>query len=100
MSKLVKRQRYRVDGDDEFLLRFAREDDGTFSIWCDDHPYNRHGGGAQDHHLYSNGQVCVTVGREPTSLDRAIAIGHVFMTSFAHWCKYGTRGRTGGKVNV
>jgi hypothetical protein len=100
MPQFVKRQRYRVDGWAEFLLVFLREGDGTYVIDCEEHPDNPHGGGVTDHHLYSSNRVCVASGREPRSLDRAVAIAHVFMNGYAHWCRTGRRGRTGGRVSV
>lgn len=100
MSQVVKRQRYRVDDWANFQLEFRRESDDTYSIWCLERPENRYGGTVRDHHLYDSGQVCVSAGREPDTLDRAIAIAHVFMNSFSHWCKTGRPGRTGGRVNV
>lgn len=93
-------KRFRVDGWADFTLEFRRGADGTYSIWCLDHPTNAHGGGVSDHHLYSDRHVCIAEGREPRTLDRAIAIAHVFMKSFAHWCQTGKHGRTGGRVNV
>lgn len=100
MSDVVKRQKYRVDDWASFRLEFRRESDGTYTIWCLEQPHNPHGGSVQDHHLYSSGQVCVSAGREPRSLARAIAIAQIFMNSFCHWCATGQRGRTGGRVNV
>jgi hypothetical protein len=93
-------KRYRVDDDDLYEIEYRRESDGTYSIWCRKHPHNPVGGGVSDHHLYSSGQVCVSAGREPRTLDRAVAIAHVFMKSFSHWVRHGTPGRTGGRVSV
>jgi len=74
MSQVLKRQRYRVDDWADFLLEYRRENDGTISIWSEEQPDNSHGGDVRDHHLYSDGHVCVASGREPRDLDRAVAI--------------------------
>ena len=89
-----------TDTGDIYSFEFEREPNGTFEIQCTEHPENPQGGGPNDHHLYSSGKVCVSAGHEPRSLDRAVAISHVFMKSFSHYVRTGHLGRTGGRVDV
>lgn len=98
MSSTFKR--YRVDGQHEFEIEYRPESDGTYSIFCHDHPSNPHGDGPSTHHLYASGRVCVSAGREPRTLDRAKAVASAWMNGFSHYVRTGTFPAGGVRVNV
>jgi hypothetical protein len=98
MSSLTKR--YRVDGTDEYTIEYRRESDGTYALYCHEHPRDPFGKGASTHHLYESGRICVASGHEPNTLDRATAIASVWMHGFSRYVRSGTFPRGGGRVNV
>jgi hypothetical protein len=91
---------YRVDGTDAYTIEYREESNGAYSIWCWDHPHNAYSNAASDCHLFSSGQVCVTSGKEPRSLDRAKAIAHVWMKGFSAYVRSGQFPNRAARVNV
>jgi hypothetical protein len=80
---------YLVDGVDRYLIRFERDPASYYKLFADRRPPDPFGKGAQEHHLFTSGQICVSAGEEPRTLDRARAIAQF-------WCQgFSTYRRTG-----
>ena len=91
---------YLVDRRDRYTIEFRPQSDGTVKLFATEYPSNPYGGGPHDHHLYSSGEICVSAGHEPRTLDKAAAIAMVWCEG---WSKYIRTGRfpSGSKrVNV
>lgn len=84
---------------DQYQLEFEWED-GHYVIYCHTHPDNPYSDSVADCHLYSDGRVCVAAGREPRTVDKAVAIASVWATGYSQYVRTGRFGRTGGRVSV
>jgi hypothetical protein len=93
-------KRYRVNGKDNYTIRYERQSNGTFRIMCTEHPYNAHSTSVTKCHLFSNGEVCVTGGKEPRTLDRAVAIAQVWMEGYSRYVRTGKFPTGRKRVNV
>lgn len=70
--------------DDGYAFRFEKENNGTITIRCLDHPDNPNSSDPRQTHLYESGKVCVAEGREPRSMEMAEAIAHAFMQHYSN----------------
>lgn len=91
---------YRVDGRDDYTVSYTQQRDGTYKIHCSRHPPNPQSRRVDDCHLYSNGNVCVAAGKEPRTLDKAIAIGLVFCQGYSKYVRTGIFPNGRQRVNV
>jgi hypothetical protein len=73
-----------VDRIDRYTVE-VRVANGYYTLHAVSYPPNTRGGTVHDHHLYSDGTICVTVGQEPRTIDRAKAIA---MSWCDGWSKY------------
>ncbi len=73
-----------VDGVDRYSIE-VRQSGSYYTLHAITYPPNNRGGGVTDHHLYSSGQICVSAGYEPRTIDRAKAIA---MSWCEGWSKY------------
>lgn len=94
------RKKYVVDGSDEYTIEF--EPCGSYFLinaveypWC---PYDT--AELYTHVNPHSGRICVASGREPTSLDKAIAIAKVWMHGYTTYCKTGKFPNKGGRIST
>ena len=93
-------KRYRIGGR-FFTLRFVPNWWGSkWKIYADEHPPDPWGKGVGHNHLYASGEVCVAAGKEPGTLDRAIAIGQVWAHGWVEYCRTGEFPKGPKRVNV
>ena len=76
--------RFLVDGVDHYTIEI-RDAGNYYTLHVLKCPPNRRGGGVTDHHLYSSGQICVSSGNEPCTIETAKAIAMSFCEG---WSKY------------
>jgi hypothetical protein len=91
---------YVIDKTDRYRIEFRPQADGTIKLFALSHPADPWAKPVSENHLYSSGEVCVTVGREPRSLDRARAIAMVWAKGFSIYCRTGQFPTGSQKVNV
>ena len=84
------RKEYRVNRCDLFVIDYVKTSKGFYEIYARRHPPDRFQRGVTHHHLYSNGQVCVTAGREPRTLEAAQYIARHWMESYSTYTRTGT----------
>ena len=96
----VTTKRYRIDGEDEYTIEYQRQSDGTYKIFAPACPPDPHGEGPSVHHRYSSGEICVVAGREPETLDRAIAIASLWMKRYSRYVRTGSFDNSGSRVDV
>lgn len=93
------RYRETVHGD-LYTIEYRKQSKGTYKIFCSDHPYNSQSTSVHKCHLYSSGEVCITAGREPRTLDRAKAIATLWMHGYSQYIRTGTFPAGKSRVNV
>jgi hypothetical protein len=98
MRKVTKH--YLVDGVDRYVIEFHKQPDGTWKDFCFQHPHNPRSDAVTVCHLFSSGQVCVAAGREPRSLEKAMAIGMFWANGYSKYIRTGVFPNGSTKVNV
>jgi hypothetical protein len=96
------RKTYRIDGTDVYEIDYVRQSNGTFRLYCHRHPpipaaYSK---SVEKCHLYADGQICVSAGKSPTSLDQAQAIGMFFCRGFSQYVRRGVFPNGAAKIDV
>ncbi|QDT40344.1 hypothetical protein Pan241w_04000 [Gimesia alba] len=91
---------YRVDGSDNYTVTYKQKWNGTYEIRCSQHPHNPQSTNVNDCHLYSDGRVCVSKGKEPRTLDKAKAIGIAFCEGYSQYVRTGRFPNGRKRVNV
>lgn len=99
MHNVMRRFRTERHGD-LFAFEFRQQHDGHFDIFCFEHPTTPLDTSVSRCHIYPTGEVCVRAGREPLTLDRAIAIATVWAEGYSHYCRTGRFPRGTKKVHV
>lgn len=98
MSTVTKR--FRIDGIDDYTMEFRLQPGGFFKLFAPSCPPDPHGGGASTHHRYDSGEICVTAGREPRTLERAIAIASLWMKRYSQYIRTGRFDNSRARVDV
>lgn len=93
-------RRFIVDGRDHYTIEFRQESMGTISLHAKEYPPNRRGGTVHEHHLYSSGEICVTKGKEPRTVDRAKAIAMSWCEGWSEFQRTGIFPNGAKRVNV
>jgi hypothetical protein len=91
---------YVVDGKYRFTIDFRSQSDGTYKLFALEYPENPHSGSVQSHHLYSSGEICITTGHEPRTLDRARALAMLWCEGWSYYVQHGTFPTGRRKVSV
>lgn len=81
---------YRVNGRDTYTVKYVKQSNGTYKIYCTERPYNPQSRDPNKTHLYSNGQVCVSRGKEPRTIDKAQAVGMAFCEGYSQYIRTGS----------
>ena len=92
--------RYRVSGTDDYVMTYIKLANGTYEIHCSKHPHNPRSKDVNVCHLYSNGKVCVSRGKEPRTLDKAKAIGMAFCEGYGSYIRTGVFPNGRKRTNV
>lgn len=77
---------YLVHGRDRYQIEY-RPTGSKFELFAPTRPTNPHGGGVLQSHVYENDKICVAVGQEPTTMDRAEAIAHMWMHGYSAYIR-------------
>jgi hypothetical protein len=96
---ITKRYRQSVYGD-YFTITYYPQRNGTYKLYCLEHPHDPFGKSATENHLFSSGQICVTAGREPTTFDQARAIAAAFIDGWSEYVRTGTFPKGSRSYNV
>ncbi len=86
-------------GDHAFDFEY-REIKGTWEIYATSYPTNCRSKNPPDCHVYSDGRISVTSGKEPLTIDRARAIAKVWAVGYGNYQTTGTFSNNGGQVTV
>lgn len=86
---MTVRKEYRVHGRDDYIIDYVPQSDGTYDLYCRQHPADRHGQGPSHHHLYESDKICVAEGREPRSLADAEMIGKAWVEGWSEYIQTG-----------
>jgi len=86
------RKEYRVGGRDDYIVDYSEKSDGTYQMHVRRHPHDPYQRGPHVTHLYDNGSLCVTAGREPRSLGQAETIAKAWMESYSNYTRTGRFG--------
>ena len=97
--KHVARKGYRVDSGDEYLIDFYH-DGSKYSMYAPLHPECPFDPKVTESHLYDSGQICVTAGKEPRTLDEAKAIAMVWAEGYSEYIRTGSFPAGGKRVRV
>lgn len=98
MSKVSRH--YLVNGVDRYVIDYLPQSNGTWKLYCFQHPHNSRNSAVTICHLYSSGEICVAAGNEPRSLERAMAIGMFWANGYSNYIRTGTFPNGQTKVNV
>jgi len=100
MSSTVRKRYRQTPHGDLYTLEFRPQTDGHWDIYALESPHNPYDTSVVKCHLYERGEVCVAAGKEPRTLDRAVAIAFIWMDGYSVYVPEG-RFPTGAKrVNV
>lgn len=91
---------YRVNGRDDFRIDFRSQPEGTIKMFPLEYPVDPTGASLVSKHLLSSGEICVSSGNEPRTLDRAKAIAVLWMEGYSKFIRTGTFPNAGGRVTV
>lgn len=84
------KKEYRVNRRDNYIIEFVTQSNGMIKIYVRLHPPDCHRRGVDHTHLFSDGHICVTVGREPRSLAQAARIAKAWCEGWSEYCRTGT----------
>lgn len=87
-TKSTTTKHYRSRSGDNYAIRYE-EKNGKYKMYADQHPEPARRGPASDSHLYKSGEICVTKGQEPRSMDRAKGVAQVWMEGYSEYCRSG-----------
>lgn len=100
MSSTVRKRFRQTPHGDMYTLEFRRQSDGHWDIHAIESPHNPQDTSVSICHLYSSGEVCVMAGKEPRTLDRALAIAFFWMDGYSAYIRTGKFPTAAKKVNV
>lgn len=99
MKTITKRFKQRPTGD-RYTIEFRLQAGGTYDMFCTKHPHNPFSTDVNDCHLWPSNKVCVARGREPRTLDRAMAIASYWMEYYSSYIRTGEKIQPKMKINV
>lgn len=76
-------------GRDKYTIDYVSQSDGTIRLHADLRPADPHGAGVAESHLYLTGEICVSAGNAPTTMDRAKAIAVHWMEGYSEYVRSG-----------
>ncbi len=99
MSTLTLRYRQTTYGD-LYTIEYRPQSDGTYKLFCREHPYNPHSTVVNDCHLYSNHEICVSSSYRADSLEKAKAVATAFMDGYSQYVRTGAFPNGRKKIHV
>jgi hypothetical protein len=99
VSTMTKRYR-QVGYGDLYTIEYRAQANGTYKLFCTEHPYNAYSTEVTKCHLYSSNEICVSSAYRVDSLDKAKAVAAFFMDGYSHYVRTGVFPNEGAKVNV
>ena len=100
MSSIVRKRFRQTPSGDQYTLEFRPQPDGHWDIHAIESPFNPQSQAVSVCHLYDSGEVCVAAGKEPRTLDRALAIAFFWMDGYSVYIRTGKFPTGAKKVNV
>jgi hypothetical protein len=91
--------KFLVDGVDRYSIDI-RHNGSYYTLHAMQYPPNRRGGGVTTHHLYESGEICVSAGNEPRTIERAKAIAMFWCDGWSNYVRGRDFPNGGKKVNV
>jgi len=91
---------YLVNKTDRYAIDFRQQPNGTYKLHAVGHPPDPYRLPVTENHLYSTGEICVSGGREPRTLDRAKAIAMFWCEGWSVYVRTGAFPNKGKKVVV
>jgi len=91
---------YRVNGRDNYSIDFRPQSDGTIKMFATEHPADPHGKPVSECHLFSSGEICVSGGHEPRTMDRAKAVAVHWMEGWSQYVRTGNFPKGSRRVTV
>ncbi len=91
---------YLVNKRDRYTIEFRPQRGGTFKLFALSHPADPYPKGADENHLSSSGEICVSAGSEPRTIDKAQAIAMVWCEGWSTYIRTGKFPTGGKRVNV
>ena len=83
-----------------YEIDIRKENDGTYSAYCLEHPPNPFDNDVRKCHLYQSGKICVKEGKEPRSFEVAEAFARYWMVGYSEYVRTGEFPDEGGSVRV
>lgn len=80
---------YVVGRNDKYTVNYVGQSDGTIKMFAELHPTDPHGAAVTESHLYSTGEICVSAGNAPETMDRAKAIAVHWMEGYSEYVRSG-----------
>jgi len=99
MSVITKQYRETTYGD-RYTIEYHPQRDGTWKMFCYEHPYNPFSTLVNDCHLYSSGEVCVSSSYRVDSLDKAKAIATFWIDGYSRYIRTGEFYNGQARINV
>ncbi len=100
MSSTVRKRYRQTPHGDMYTLEFRQQSDGHFDIYAIESPPNPQNTSVSICHLCASGKVCVAAGKEPRTLDRALAIAFIWIDGYSAYIRTGVFPMGAKKVNV
>ena len=91
---------YLVNKRDRYTIEYRPQSGGTIKLFALGHPPDPYGSGVATNHLYSTGEICVSAGHEPRSLDQAKAIAMVWCEGWSAYVRTGKFPSGSKRINV
>lgn len=96
---VTRRYRQTVYGD-YYTVSYYPQQNGTYKLYCSEHPPDPYGKSVHENHLYSSGEICVAAGKAPTTFDRAQAIVAAFIDGYSEYVRTGSFPKGSRSYNV
>lgn len=78
-----------VVGKDKYTIDYVGQPDRTIKMFAELHPPDPHGAAVAESHLFPTGEICVSAGNAPETMDRAKAIAVHFMEGYSEYVQSG-----------
>jgi len=99
MSALTKHYRQTTYGD-HYTIEYRAQSDGTYKLFCTQHPTNLYSTEVSKCHLYASNEICVASSYRVDSLEKAKAVATAFMDGYSQYVRTGAFPNGAKKVHV
>ena len=77
-----------IDHGEVYGFRYVKSGD-KWTIQCVERPPNPRGGGATRTHVFDDGKLCITGGREPKTFEQAVARSWQWLIGYSQYIRSG-----------